>query len=32
LIGPLRVDLATPFTRRPGDSPIQFYISIGQAF
>jgi translocation and assembly module TamA len=32
LIGPIRVDLATPFTRRPGDAPIQFYISIGQAF
>jgi translocation and assembly module TamA len=32
LIGPVRVDLATPFTRRPGDDPIQFYISIGQAF
>ena len=32
LIGPIRLDLATPFQRRPGDSPIQFYISIGQAF
>jgi translocation and assembly module TamA len=32
LIGPIRVDLATPFERRPGDAAIQFYISIGQAF
>jgi translocation and assembly module TamA len=32
LIGPVRIDLATPFTQRPGDAPIQFYISIGQAF
>jgi translocation and assembly module TamA len=32
LIGPIRIDLATPFTRRPGDNPVQFYISIGQAF
>jgi translocation and assembly module TamA len=30
--GPLRLDLATPLDRRPGDSPIQFYISLGQAF
>jgi translocation and assembly module TamA len=32
LIGPIRLDLATPFTHRPGDDPIQVYISIGQAF
>jgi len=32
IIGPVRLDLATPFERRPGDSPIQVYISIGQAF
>lgn len=32
LIGPIRLDLATPFTHRPGDAPVQFYISIGQAF
>lgn len=32
LVGPVRLDLATPFTHRPGDSPIQVYISIGQAF
>jgi translocation and assembly module TamA len=30
--GPLRLDLATPMVRRPGDSPVQFYISLGQAF
>src|SRR5229473_2367036 len=32
LIGPIRLDLATPFQPRSGDNPIQFYISIGQAF
>jgi translocation and assembly module TamA len=32
LIGPIRLDLATPFQRRPGDGVVQFYISIGQAF
>jgi translocation and assembly module TamA len=32
VVGPVRLDLATPFTHRPGDSPIQVYISIGQAF
>jgi translocation and assembly module TamA len=30
--GPLRLDLATPLRRRSGDSPIQVYISLGQAF
>ena len=30
--GPIRLDLATPALRRRGDSPIQVYISIGQAF
>lgn len=30
--GPLRLDLGTPVNPRPGDSPIQVYISIGQAF
>jgi translocation and assembly module TamA len=30
--GPLRVDLATPMHKRNGDSPIQIYISLGQAF
>jgi translocation and assembly module TamA len=32
IVGPVRLDLATPFTHRPGDNPIQVYISIGQAF
>jgi translocation and assembly module TamA len=32
LVGPVRLDLATPFDHRPGDTPIQVYISIGQAF
>jgi translocation and assembly module TamA len=30
--GPLRVDVATPIARRPGESKITLYISIGQAF
>ncbi|MDX3884561.1 MAG: BamA/TamA family outer membrane protein [Sphingomonas sp.] len=30
--GPLRVDLATPIDRRPGESRFTLYISIGQAF
>ena len=30
--GPLRVDIATPVNRRPGESRINVYISIGQAF
>jgi translocation and assembly module TamA len=30
--GPIRLDLATPLNTRPGDSPIQVYISLGQAF
>ena len=30
--GPLRVDLATPMHKRTADSPIQIYISLGQAF
>ncbi len=30
--GPLRLDLATPLDRRDGESPVQVYISIGQAF
>jgi translocation and assembly module TamA len=29
---PLRIDIATPVTRRPGDPYVQFYISIGQSF
>lgn len=30
--GPLRFDIATPLDRRSGESPVQIYISIGQAF
>ncbi|MDE0880447.1 MAG: BamA/TamA family outer membrane protein [Sphingomonas bacterium] len=30
--GPLRVDVATPLNKRPGDSRVALYISIGQAF
>jgi translocation and assembly module TamA len=30
--GPLRVDVAVPLDKRPGDSSWQLYISIGQAF
>jgi translocation and assembly module TamA len=30
--GPLRIDVATPITRRPGDPKVAFYVSIGQAF
>ena len=30
--GPLRVDLATPLKRREGESRINIYVSIGQAF
>ena len=31
-IGPLRFDVATPLNPRNGDSPLHFYISIGQSF
>lgn len=30
--GPIRFDIATPVNPRDGDSPVQVYISIGQAF
>lgn len=30
--GPVRVDVATPLGRRPGESRINVYVSIGQAF
>ena len=30
--GPLRFDIATPVTRRPGDPWAEFYVSIGQSF
>ncbi len=31
-VGPIRVDVATPLDPRDGDSPVQLYIGIGQAF
>ncbi|WP_275229694.1 autotransporter assembly complex protein TamA [Novosphingobium album (ex Liu et al. 2023)] len=30
--GPLRVDVATPIDRRPGEARFNLYVSIGQAF
>ena len=30
--GPVRLDVATPLARRPGESRINIYVSIGQAF
>jgi translocation and assembly module TamA len=30
--GPVRIDVATPVTRGPGDPKVAFYVSIGQAF
>ena len=30
--GPLRVDVAVPLDRRPGDDPLEVYIGIGEAF
>ncbi|RVQ66445.1 outer membrane protein assembly factor [Croceicoccus ponticola] len=30
--GPLRIDLATPLNRRPGDGRIAVYVALGQAF
>ncbi|MEO7383400.1 MAG: BamA/TamA family outer membrane protein [Novosphingobium sp.] len=30
--GPMRIDLATPLGRRPGENLINVYVSIGQAF
>jgi translocation and assembly module TamA len=30
--GPVRLDVATPFNRQPGESKISVYVSIGQAF
>jgi len=30
--GPLRIDVATPINRQPGESRVSLYISIGQAF
>ncbi len=31
-VGPVRVDVATPLDPSSGDSPVQLYIGIGQAF
>ncbi|MDR2856381.1 MAG: BamA/TamA family outer membrane protein [Novosphingobium sp.] len=30
--GPLRLDVATPLNRRPGEARVAVYVSIGQAF
>jgi translocation and assembly module TamA len=30
--GPVRLDVATPLDRRPGEARISIYVSIGQAF
>lgn len=30
--GPVRVDIATPVNRRPGEARFAFYVSLGQAF
>jgi len=30
--GPIRLDVATPVNRRPGEARINVYVSIGQAF
>lgn len=30
--GPIRFDIATPINRQPGESKINIYVSIGQAF
>lgn len=30
--GPMRIDVATPLRRRPNESRINIYVSIGQAF
>ena len=31
-IGPLRLDLAVPLTKVPGNDSFQLYIGLGQAF
>ena len=30
--GPIRLDVATPINRRPGEARVSVYVSIGQAF
>ncbi|MEM9738292.1 MAG: BamA/TamA family outer membrane protein [Pseudomonadota bacterium] len=32
IVGPIRLDIATPLDPRDDDDPVQLYISIGQAF
>ena len=31
-LGPVRLDVAVPLNKRPGDDSFQIYVSIGQAF
>ena len=31
-LGPIRLDVAMPLNRRPGDPRVAFYVGIGQAF
>ena len=31
-IGPIRLDIAAPIDKRPGDRPVAVYVSIGQSF
>lgn len=31
-IGPIRLDIAFPLNRRPGDKPVALYFGIGQSF
>jgi translocation and assembly module TamA len=30
--GPIRIDVGTPLARRPGETPVAVYVSLGQAF
>jgi translocation and assembly module TamA len=30
--GPIRLDVAAPINKQPGDAKFQIYVSIGQAF
>jgi translocation and assembly module TamA len=31
-LGPIRLDVAVPLDRRPGDPSVAFYVGLGQAF
>jgi translocation and assembly module TamA len=31
-IGPIRLDIAYALRRIPGEDPLQFYLTVGQAF